>query len=72
MWRKPEENKSASAAQEISTTPVSTPVSERPAAVAVTSPVPQPAITTPPRSPSVAFADPTAQPAGRISRTLTI
>jgi cytoskeletal protein CcmA (bactofilin family) len=72
MWRKPEENKSASAAREISTTPVSTPVVETPAAVAVTAPVPQPAVTHSAALPSSLSPNPTAQPAGRISRTLAI
>ena len=72
MWRKPEENKSASAAQEISATPVSTSVVDRPPAVAVTSPLPQPAVTHSAALPAVLSSNPTAQPAGRISRTLAI
>ena len=72
MWRKPEENKSASAAREISTTPVSTSVVDTPPAVAVTAPVPQPAVTHPAALPSSLSPNPTAQPAGRISRTLAI
>ena len=71
MWRKPEENKNGSAAQEISTTPVSTSVVETPAAVAVSS-LPQPTVTHSAALPAVLSANPTAQPAGRISRTLAI
>ena len=71
MWRKPEENKNGSAAQEISTTPVSTSVVETPAAVAVSS-LPQPTVTHSAALPAVLSPNPTAQPAGRISRTLAI
>jgi cytoskeletal protein CcmA (bactofilin family) len=72
MWRKPEENKSASAAHEISTTPVSTSVVDRPAAVAITPPAAHPHVTHSAAPPSLLSPNATAQPAGRISRTLTI
>ncbi len=72
MWRKPEENKSASAAQEISTTPVSTSVVDRPAAMAITPPAAHPHVTHSAAPPSPLSPNATAQPAGRISRTLTI
>src|ERR1700681_2177203 len=72
MWRKPEENKNGSAAQEISATPVSTPLVETPAAVALTPSLPQPAVTHSAALPALQSPNPTAQPAGRISRTLAI
>ncbi len=76
MWRKPDENKSASAAPEISTTPVSTSEVELLAAVAVVAPLSQAAVTRSPAPHSMLSPNPTAQPAslqaGRISRTLAI
>jgi cytoskeletal protein CcmA (bactofilin family) len=72
MWRKPEENKSGSATQEISTTSVSTSVVDTPAAVAPTPSPHQPAVTYSAALPAVQSPNPTAQPAGRISRTLAI
>ena len=72
MWRKPEENKNGSAAQEISATPVSASVVETPAAVALTPPPARPAVTHSAALPALQSPNPTAQPAGRISRTLAI
>lgn len=72
MWRKPEENKSVSAAQPMSTSSVSTPTVEMPREVAVTPPPAPPSIAYSPVLPAPPAPNPTAQPAGRISRTLAI
>jgi cytoskeletal protein CcmA (bactofilin family) len=72
MWRKPEENKNASAVQEISATPVSTSVVETRAAVALTPPPAQPFVTHSAAPAALLSPNATAQPAGRISSTLAI